>query len=118
MIASFESRCLEDMEGLVWLGVICIEVCEILEGCRFSLAHSGTITALNSSWTVTPLFFASEDIAANGFSFMLSMNLGTVKALPDESARSHSIRHVYNILYTMKGDQKPSHAKKKRLQKS
>src|SRR2546427_11586464 len=69
------------MEGLVWLGVICIEVCGILEGCRFSLAHSGTITALNSSWTVTPLFFASEDIAPNGFSFILSMNLGTVKAL-------------------------------------
>src|SRR5439155_7856584 len=67
------------MEGLVWLGVICIEVCGILEDCRFSLAHSGTITALNSSWTVTPLFFASEDISANGFSFILSMNLGTVK---------------------------------------
>src|SRR6266581_2765975 len=70
------------MEGLVWLGVICIEVCEILEGCRFSLAHSGTITALNSSWTVTPLFFASEDITANAFSLTLSMNLGTAMALP------------------------------------
>src|SRR6266699_3024851 len=89
------------MEGLVWLGVICIEVCEILEGCRFSLAHSGTITALNSSWTVTPLFFASEDIAANGFSFILSMNLGTAMALPDGSARFHSSRYVYNILYTI-----------------
>src|SRR5438552_7504848 len=88
VIASLESRCLEDMEGLVWLGVICIEGCGILEGCRFSLAHSGTITALNSSWTVTPLFFASEDISANGFSFILSMNLGTVKALPNRSARS------------------------------
>src|SRR5437899_9476450 len=94
------------MEGLVWLGVICIEVCGILEGCRFSLAHSGTITALNSSWTVTPLFFASEDITSNAFSLTLSMNLGTAMALPDGSARFHSVRCVYNILYTIQDDQK------------
>src|SRR5207245_10189546 len=101
------------MEGLVWLGVICIEVCGMVEGCRFSLAHSGTITALNSSWTVTPLFFASEDITANAFSLTLSMNLGTTKALPDESARPHSIRHGYNISYTIHRYAKPCYRQQK-----
>jgi hypothetical protein len=83
-----------------------------VEGRRFSLAHSGTITALKSSWTVTPLFFASEDITANAFSLMQSMNLGMVKALP---MRQLSLipYNMYITFYTpSKDNRKPSHVNK------
>src|SRR5439155_273277 len=52
------------------------------------LVHLGHTFAVVCYFVVfTPLIFAAEDIAANGFSFILSMNLGTAMALPDGSAR-------------------------------
>ena len=54
----------EFMEGIGALGSGAISVVRVTTRCgrRFSFTHSGTITALKSSWTEMPLFLAWYDM--------------------------------------------------------
>src|SRR6267378_6703882 len=75
VISSIRFRWYEFIWGALGSGAISVRAVKRGRGCKFSLTHSGTITALKSSCTEIPLFLARVDIVRKVSSATESMIL-------------------------------------------